>query len=238
MNTSHPLPAPRIRHAGLLCLALLSGAAAAQSPVAVVEDLRGTVAGVEFMDYVSAGQRIALGPQDRLVLSYLRSCWRETITGGTVTVGAQQSTVQGGQVERSQVACDGGRMALGKREATQGAATVFRSFRRDAGSAASAAPAADALPLVHGQSPVVDVGAARGRLVIERLDQPALRLEMEVAGAPLLRGRFFDLAAAGVALEPGAPYALSLGAREVEFRVAPQAAPGAAPLAGRLVKLE
>ena len=37
---------------------------------------------------------IKLGPRDTIVLGYLKSCWRETITGGTVTVGAEQSEVK------------------------------------------------------------------------------------------------------------------------------------------------
>ena len=39
---------------------------------------------VEFMDYVGTGQVIKLAPRDVLVLSYLKSCEHETITGGTV----------------------------------------------------------------------------------------------------------------------------------------------------------
>ena len=87
------------------------------------------VAGVEFMDYVAPGRVIVLGAKDVLVLGYLRSCWRETITGGTVTVGEVQSVVQAGRVERSQVACGGSRAQPVPREATQSAATVFRSMQ-------------------------------------------------------------------------------------------------------------
>ena len=36
------------------------------------------------MDYVGSGQVITLQPRDMLVLSYLKSCAHETITGGTV----------------------------------------------------------------------------------------------------------------------------------------------------------
>lgn len=50
------------------------------------------------MDYVEPGQVIRLGAADGLVLGYLKSCWRETITGGTVTVGTEQSQVAGGEV--------------------------------------------------------------------------------------------------------------------------------------------
>jgi hypothetical protein len=33
------------------------------------------------MDYVQAGQIIRLGPHETIVLSYMSSCLRETITG-------------------------------------------------------------------------------------------------------------------------------------------------------------
>ncbi len=205
--------------------------ALALAPVAVVEELRGQPAGVEFMDYVAAGKVIKLGPKDVIVLGYLKSCWRETITGGTVTVGDAQSSVQRGKVERKQVECDAARGKVGAREGTQSAATVFRSIRRDA------APARPPTT-VYGQSPVIEVDAARGALLIERLDEAGPRIELGVAGEALLRERFFDLSRAGVVLVPGGTYAASLGERKVEFKVAPQAAPGAAPLAGRLLRFD
>ena len=65
-------------------LALVSPAAA-QSPVAVVEEIQGKVTGAEFMDYVVPGQVIKIGPTGSIVLSYLKTCRRETISGiGTV----------------------------------------------------------------------------------------------------------------------------------------------------------
>ena len=57
--------------------------ASAQSPAAVVEEIQGSVPGIAFMDYVEPGQIIRLGAHDRIVLGYLKSCWRETISGGT-----------------------------------------------------------------------------------------------------------------------------------------------------------
>ncbi len=214
-----------------LALAGLGLPALAQAPVAVVEDVRGKPAGVEFMDYVAAGKVIKLGAKDVIVLGYLKSCWRETITGGTVTVGDMQSSVVKGKVERTQVECDAARGKVGAREGTQSAATVFRSFRRDA------APAKPPV-MLYGQSPVIEVADARGTLAIERLDETAPRIEIGVAGEALVRERFVDLARAGVALVPGGSYAASLGERRVEFKLAPQAAPGAAPLAGRLLRFD
>jgi hypothetical protein len=87
-----------LRSAGALVLG-----ASAQSPAAVVEEMQGSVPGVQFMDYVDPGQVIRLGAHDRIVLGYLKSCWRETISGGTVTVGPEQSEVAGGEVARTKV---------------------------------------------------------------------------------------------------------------------------------------
>ena len=81
-------------------------------PTALVEDVKSTTADVEFMDYLGTGQVIKLEPRDVLVLSYLKSCEHETITGGTVSVGAERSEVQGGKIVRAKVRCDGGKIRL------------------------------------------------------------------------------------------------------------------------------
>jgi hypothetical protein len=76
-------------------------AAAPLVPTALVEEVKSASAGIEFMDYVGAGDVIKLEPSDVLVLSYLKSCEHEAITGGTVRVGTEQSEVEGGKVVRS-----------------------------------------------------------------------------------------------------------------------------------------
>src|SRR3954469_8520515 len=103
--------------AAALSLVAVTTAASARAPAprvptALVEDVKSATAGVEFMDYVGKGQVIKLGADDVLVLSYLKSCAHETITGGTVTVGLQQSDVQNGKVVRAKVLCEGGKMQL------------------------------------------------------------------------------------------------------------------------------
>jgi hypothetical protein len=215
--------------AGLWLVAHLAFAAA---PAAVVEDVHGKIAGVEFMDYVAPGRVIVLGPKDGLVLGYLRSCWREAITGGTVTVGESQSVVRAGRVERSLVACGGSRPQLGAHDATQSAATVFRSMQPRLPSAKQE------VPVLHGRSPLVEIGAQRGRLVIERIDQLSERIDLDVGGKGLVHGLFFDLARVGVELTPGATYSASLGPLTVEFDVARDAQPGPTPVIGRLLRFE
>ena len=76
----------KIRIAVVALATGMSPALVAPIPVALVEEVSGAPAGVEFMDYVEAGKTIELGARGGIVLNYLNSCVRETITGGTVKV--------------------------------------------------------------------------------------------------------------------------------------------------------
>src|SRR5580765_1442356 len=77
---------------GLLALA---GPAAAQSPVAVVEEVQGKVTGAEFMDYVTPKAVIKIPAGGAVTISYMKSCQREKISGlGTVIIGTDESFVQ------------------------------------------------------------------------------------------------------------------------------------------------
>jgi hypothetical protein len=100
--------------------------ATAEPVVAVVEQVVGNLEHADFMDYVEAGKIIRLGPHDSIVLSYLRSCTRETITGGTVIVGIERSEVRSGKVERTKFECDGGKIELTSEQANQFSGRVFR----------------------------------------------------------------------------------------------------------------
>jgi hypothetical protein len=92
---------------------------------ALVEEVKGKVTGVESMDYVMPGKVIKLGPKDSIVLTYMDSCRRETITGGTVIIGVEQSLFHLSKVEAVKVNCNrrGQPVADQQREA---AGTVFR----------------------------------------------------------------------------------------------------------------
>jgi hypothetical protein len=203
---------------------------AAQSPVAIVEDVKGKVGGVEFMDYVTPGTVIKLGANGVVVLGYLTSCWRETITGGVAIVGTEESKTSLGEVSREKVGCDTGRAQLSDREATQSAATTFRSI-------ANAKQAqAELQPVIYGLSPVIEL-AKPGKLVIERIDLRGERIESAVTAKSLVKGKFYDLAAAGKSLMPGGTYAATLGSQKTVFKVDLTAKPGATPIVGRLVRL-
>jgi hypothetical protein len=59
----------------------------------------------------------------------MRSCVRETITGGTVTVGTDRSEVQSGNVTRASAQCDAGKVLL-TGEQGQIAGRTFRGPRQ------------------------------------------------------------------------------------------------------------
>jgi hypothetical protein len=209
----------------------LTAPASAQAPVAVVEEVKGKPAGIEFMDYVTPGKVIKLGPKDTIVLGYMKSCWRETITGGTVVIGAEQSLVHLSEVERAKVDCDGANRRLTNQETHESAAAVFRNMT----------PAQQAItppPLtIYGLSPIVEVEGG-GKLVIERLDKQGERHDVTVHSKSLLHGRFYDFAQTKKALTPGGTYAASFGGHEIVFKVDPAAKPGATPVVGRLLRFE
>jgi len=95
----------------------------------LIEQLSGNPGGVEIMDYVETGRVIRLGARQTIVLSYLNSCTREAITGGTVTVGTDQSEVLSGKVERTKVPCDPGQASLAEEVAIQIAGRTFRGLK-------------------------------------------------------------------------------------------------------------
>src|SRR5262249_30042865 len=220
----------------LQVVGMMISPASAQAPSAVVEEVGAGVAGVQFMDYVEPGQIIRLGAADRLVLGYLKSCWRETITGGTVTVGTEQSQVAGGEVARAQVQSEGGKMMLSAQLAGKSGAMVFRQAPKQ-GPKAQAAAIPHPQFTLYGLSPVFEVQPG-GNLVIERLDQPGERHRIAVAEPRLIRGAFLDLAKVGVALVPGGIYRAKLEEQELVFKIDAQAKAGDVPLVGRLARLQ
>jgi hypothetical protein len=203
----------------------------AQAPVALVEEVGGKPAGVEFMDYVAAGKVIKLGARDSIVLGYLKSCWRETIRGGTVTVGPAQSEVQGGTVERVRVECDGGRMELAAAQAKQSAAAVVRKVTT---------PRTVPKPqfTIYGRTPVVELKGG-GKLAIERVDVAnGERMEVTISRIELVRGTFYDLLRAGMSLKAGGIYRATVGDQQIVFEVDKGAKDGAEPINSRLLRFQ
>jgi hypothetical protein len=184
------------------------------------------------MDYVETGKTIQLGTRGSIVLSYMNSCVRETISGGTVTVGTDQSDVQGGRVARTKVACDPGNLALSGDRPGQFAGRVFRNV-------AAGTSGVEAQVTLYGRSPVLQL---RGpcTLLIERLDATTERYLVDVAPDQLLHGSFYDFAKWGRHLAAGGLYRISpegQDGQEVVFKIDAHAKPGNTPMVGRLLHL-
>jgi hypothetical protein len=209
-----------------LILALAAGiapAAEAAPEVALVEDIDAPGTGVQFMDYLSSGQVIRLRAGESMVIDYLRSCLRETISGGSVTVGDEQSLVSGGKISREKVECDGGKMLLSPEQASKSGVMVFRKIM----------PKPQPTLTLYGASPLVDVKTG-GKIVFERLDQPGDTRTVEIAAGK--RPAPYDFAKHNLALVPGGTYRATAGDKELVFKVADTAKPGASPIVGRLLR--
>jgi hypothetical protein len=213
----------------LLAFTGLTTAAAAESPVAIVEDVKGKVGGAELMDYLSPRAVIKLGQDAVITLSYLNSCRRETITGiGTVIVGTEESSVHLADIKAEQTPCDAAHAHATERETSEAAATIVRSINSGIGSNAPQA-------VLYGASPLVEVKGS-GELVMERLDAAGERQTFALDGKQL-KGRFFDFALMHRALTPGGVYQASFRKSRIVFRIDPLAKPGATPMAGRLLRM-
>jgi hypothetical protein len=198
-------------------------------PTALVEDVKSATTDIEFMDYVGSGQVIKLEPRDVLVLSYLKSCEHETITGGTVIVGAERSDVRDGQIVRAKVPCDGGKIRLSSQQASKSAASAFRL------------QSADIQPRLYARTPVVQlpkVLASEDRtLLIERVDRRGERHKFKIDDTIAAAG-FYDLAEINVSLTRGAIYDASIGGHKMMFAIDAKAKSGPAPIVSRLVRFQ
>ena len=215
--------------AGLAALALAGPPTAGAGPAAaLVEDVQGEVAGAELMDYVAPGQVIKLGPDGAVGMSYLKSCRRESVSGaGSVTVGPSESKVDGATLKSDIVNCDASHAQATSRETSEVAATIVRSVGPDS------APVAQAV--IYGASPIFEA-KGRGTLIVERIDQPGERQQVELSGRQF-KGRFYDFAGTSHPLTPGGIYAASFGPSRIVFKVDAQAKAGPGPAVGRLIRL-
>lgn len=197
--------------------------AAATGGPAIVEDLTGTVPGLEVFDYVQSGQAFKLPAGAVLTLGYVKSCTREVIQGGTVTIGEAASSVVGGQVRTEQLKCAAG-LQLSSAQAGKSGAMVFRNAP---GAKKTEAPPAAS---ISSTLPAFTLSQA-GQLVLQRLDQA------EPPRSFTASGKLLDLARQGVALSAGGTYRASIGATSLVFSVTSDAAPDSAGLVNRLLRL-
>ena len=200
LSRSIMLPRRALFIGGLLFMALPSENAAAGEPVAVVEQIAAPSTGLQFMDFVEVGRLIKLRAGESMSLGYFGSCIQEQIVGGSVQIGTNQSNVDGGEVQRQQVECDGGRLQLDASSNDSSGVLILRSIE-PASTAASGGdaslPAAE-LTLFHTQ-PIIGISIPNSLLRIERLDASEPRLEMRI------EARYLDLATTANVLTPRRP---------------------------------
>lgn len=193
---------------------------------AVVEDLTGKVAGVEVFDFLEPGKTITLPAGAKLVLGYMKSCVRETITGGgSVTVGENGSTATGGaKLQSEQLKC-ATTAQLNSGQAGKSGAMVFRG---QPGSGRKKADIPEPSAILLYTAPVFAV-AKPGQLTIERLDV------VETVQVFQVTGKLFDFAKTGKKLDAGGFYRVELNGRSTVFQISLEAGEGAGPLLLRLV---
>lgn len=217
---------------GMMFAALPPENAAAGEPVAVVEQIEAPSTGLQFMDFVEVGRLIKLRAGETMSLGYFGSCIQERIVGGSVQIGTEQSSVEGGEVQREQVECDGGRLQLDANGNDSSGVLILRNIDADSTKASGgdgSLPAAE-LTLFHTQ-PIIGISVPNSLLRIDRLDASAPRLEMRI------EARYLDLATTANALTPGGLYKAEAVGHSIVFRVDPKAAAGGGPVIGRLLYL-
>jgi hypothetical protein len=215
-----------------ICLAFLltvlpgvAGALAAGKPSAMVESVSPATAGLNPMDYVEAGRTIALPEGATLVLDYLGSCTRETITGGTVRIGTEQSVVEHGKLLRSQLDCDGSNLQTSAAESDVPGAESYRAL---------GLPTRPTLT-IYATMPIIATSLL-SPVTLQRVDgnDPPVSLGQPT---PFGRRAVIDFAATGRTLAPGGIYRITQEGRVLVFRVDPEAASGRLPLVQRLLPL-
>lgn len=194
-------------------------ARAASSAGALVEEIDAGVSKIAAFDTLKAGQTIDLRPHHHAVISYLDSCIRETIDGGTVKIGTSQSDVQDGTVKRETVDCSLKQLALTANTQDQSATTVFRPLFDNL--------VKQTLPDV---SPFILADDASS------IDLKQMGKEDAPVTLTLHQGKL-DLRAAGIKLQPGGIYKLTAGSRETYIKITPDAKASEASLLMRIVKL-
>ena len=212
---------------GVALLGLPGNLVAAQLPSALVENVTGAIAGPELLDYVSPGQVVQLGPSGTIILAYLESCTRETITGGEVTIGLHSSQVRGGEIKRENPPCN--RTAVSTAVTSDAGGAVFRGRPTEKRAAESRRVS------IHSQSPIFEISES-GTMVLKRIDRAGEQYEIAVSPGSLVKGRFYDFAAGDRRLKPGGRYEVSLGANRLILEV-DHLAYTDGPLLARLVRL-
>jgi hypothetical protein len=212
--------------AGLLVgLVSLPVPAAAQELSAIVEAVSPPREDVRAFDILLEGTVIEMKPGETLSLGYMNSCAHEEISGGKVTVGAKESKVEGGNVTRTVVPCNGSVDPDSAAGANEAAVVAIRSLGDDDPS----------VRVVESLQPVfvLDEGGMPSdpSLVIQRLDRTEAPIRVS------LFGRTLDLKQTGMKLTQGGIYSVICGERKAAFKIAPNAGVAPVVMLQRVVRL-
>ncbi len=203
----------------LAAAALLAGAGSGHGaePVAIVEEVS-VGAPVNSFSYLREGQVIELGAKTEIVISYLESCVQERLRGGVVTIGREQSHLEGGHRSTRVLGCRGATAELARSEAEGGAVLVMRK-----------PPSPQPELLLASTSPLIAPRSPTDLVRVERLDrsEPALTFP--------LRSGVVDLAALGTKLDRGGIYRIKAGAASIVVKISANAQPGDGPILLRLL---
>jgi hypothetical protein len=194
----------------------------AAEPAALLEDATPALKDMGVMESLYPGQVIELKPGQTVILAYLNSCLRETVSGGRVTIGAERSSAAGGQLKTEPVTpCGTSRLALSNEQARTAGAIVLR------GPGPSLAPKPPQTLLTTAPAFML---SEPGPVVLQRTDRDEQPLTLDGA-----RGAI-DFSRSGVRLVRGATYRVEAGSRSATIVIDPVAVSGGA-LLSRLVRL-
>ena len=189
-----------------------------KSPVAIVERAPDDLS-VKELQYLQVGTKISLGAQSTIVIGYLTSCLRETITGGAIEIGEISSNVSGGTVFREEVKCDADYGEVVDLEASESGAIVFRNLGKNS-----------TTKTIYSTTPLFTLPPEHGDQQIEIFpkDRPDLAFVLKPVGSVL------DLAVLRTSLTPGSSYEARAGPLSRSFSIESKSKEGG-PLLGRLV---
>lgn len=201
--------------------AVLTPATASAQAAAILEEIAGASGKHEAFDELKAGERLELGAGGRAIIGYLGSCVRETIDGGTVVVGQDQSQVDCGKVARETIPCEATQLVLSEQEAGKSATVAMRPMPWER----------ELRQIVPSRSPLIWVGE-KGQLTVRRLDSE----EQQPLSLAIKDGKV-DLAVHQVELVPNGFYELKAGKKRMVIKIHENAQAGAMPAMSRLVRL-
>jgi len=123
-------------------------------------------------DELPAGRIIPLNKGESLELGYFESCVMEAITGGAVTIGARESRVKGGTIQRETVDCANMRFQHGIAQLQFAAAAVFEKSDGPAGSEGAGTGAGDVVSWSGSAPAVPDQHDVLVGPLLKELDRP------------------------------------------------------------------